>query len=215
MKRWPIILAFLILALSASAGDVAYHFNTYLFDAKEMYKPAGEGDGNPEVCRHLFAPPQIYDGHYIPIGTNATAFGVVAVTDGKTTKILPLFKWTDDKGKHRFGCNGPTPWFARGEESEDALLKTIVEAIRKKTVPAEAQAEVDRLNTLCSNEAWRSEIEMIELPETRPANRVVSGEASAFVSECKKRIAQHGVRVKWNPTRKVYDIEETQPSVGR
>ena len=132
MKKELIVLAVLITALAAAAADDAYHFNAYVFDAKEMYKPAGEGEGNPDVCRHLFAPPQIYDGRYIPVGTNAVAFGVIAVTDRKTTKIIPIFKWTDDKGKYHCGCNGPTPWFARWEESEEALLKTIMEAIRKK-----------------------------------------------------------------------------------
>ena len=56
----------------------------------------------------------------------------VAVTDGKTTKIIPLFKWTDDKGKSCCGCNGPTPWYARQEADEEALLKSIVDAIKKK-----------------------------------------------------------------------------------
>jgi hypothetical protein len=132
MKRGLLVAACLAIAVSALAADETYHFNVYAFDAKEMYKPVGEGDGNPEVCRHLFAPPQDYDGRYIPIGTNAVVFGVVAVTDGKTAKIIPLFKWTDDKGEYHCGCNGPTPWFARSEESEEALLKTIMEAIRKK-----------------------------------------------------------------------------------
>jgi len=62
----------------------------------------------------------------------ARIFGVVAVTDGKTVKIIALFKWTDEKGKWHYACNGPTPWYARSADSQDALLKTIVEAIKKK-----------------------------------------------------------------------------------
>jgi len=54
------------------------------------------------------------------------------VTDGKTVKIIALFKWTDEKGKWHYACNGPTPWYARSADSQDALLKTIVEAIKKK-----------------------------------------------------------------------------------
>jgi hypothetical protein len=118
--------------VSALAADAEYHFSAFVFDAKEMYKPAGEGEGNPEVCKDLFVPPMSYDGRWIQIGTNATAFGVVAVTDGKTTKIIPLFRWKDEKGKNQCGCNGPTIWYARQETSEEALLKSIVEAIRKE-----------------------------------------------------------------------------------
>ena len=132
MKQCSVILAFLMVALSVPAADEVYHFNAYLFDTKEMCKAAGEGEGYSEICKHLFALPQDYDGPYIPIGTNATVFGVVAVTDGKRTKIIPLFKWTDEIGKTRCGCNGPTPWYARQEDSQAALLKTIIEAINKK-----------------------------------------------------------------------------------
>lgn len=132
MKKGLLAAAFLAIAVSALAANEAYRFNAYVFDTKEMFKPVGDGEGNPEVCKHLFAPPQDYDGPYIPVGTNAVAFGVVAVTDGKTTKIIPLFKWTNDKGAHRYGCNGPTPWFARWEKSEEALLNTVMEAIWKK-----------------------------------------------------------------------------------
>ena len=132
MKLWPIILASLFLDISAMATDQAYHFNAYVFDLQDIYRSVGEGDGNPRVCSQLFAPPHTYDGRYIPIGTNATVFGVVAVTDGKTTKVIPLFKWTDELGKSHYGCNGPTPWYARWEDTQDALLATIVDAIKRK-----------------------------------------------------------------------------------
>jgi len=62
----------------------------------------------------------------------ARSFGVVAVSDGKTAKIIALFKWTDEKGNWHYACNGPTPWYARSADSQDAQLKTIVEAIKKK-----------------------------------------------------------------------------------
>ncbi len=132
MKRGLLVAACLAIAVSALAADGEYHFSAYVFDAKEMYKPAGEGEGNPEVCKHLFVPPMSYDGRWIQVGTNATAFGVVAVTDGKTTKIIPLFKWTDEKGKRYYGCNGPTIWYARQEDSEGALITSILDAIKRK-----------------------------------------------------------------------------------
>ena len=79
-----------------------------------------------------------------------------------------------------------------------------------KPLPQEAQSELNRLNGPCASDSWRNEIDMIERPETRPENRVISGEVSAFVSDCKERLAKLGVRVKWDPTKKVYEIEKTQ-----
>lgn len=134
MKEVSVIAAMLIVAGSALAAETTYHFNVYVFDTKPMQesRAVGEGKGDPEVCKDLFSGPLPYNGPYIQIGTNATVLGVVAVTDGKTSKIIPLFKWTDQKGKVQCGCNGPTPRFAKLEESEDALLKSITETIRQK-----------------------------------------------------------------------------------
>ncbi len=103
-----------------------------MFDTQELYKPAGEGEGNPDVCQHLFTPPMSYNGRYIQIPTDATVFGVIAVTDGKTNKIIPLFAWSDDKGSEHFGCNGPTIWYARQKDSAEKLLNSIVKAIKKR-----------------------------------------------------------------------------------
>ena len=132
MNRALLVAVWLILAISAQATDGAYRFNVYMFDGREMYRPIGEGEVNPDVGQHLFVPPHDYDERFIPVGTNVVAFGVVAVTGGKTTRIIPLFKRMDDKGTLSFACSGPTPWFARWEESESALVATIIEAIRKK-----------------------------------------------------------------------------------
>lgn len=132
MKPYILVIISLFIALSASAADKTYHFNAYVFDTQELYKPAGEGEGNPDVCKSLFLPPMIYDGRYVPIPTNATVFGIVAVTDGKTSKIIPLFTWVDEKNKRHCACNGPTPWYARQEDTQEELLKTIIKAIKKK-----------------------------------------------------------------------------------
>ncbi len=80
----------------------------------------------------------------------------------------------------------------------------------RESLSPEAQPEFDRLNAQCASEPWRSEIDMIERPETRPRNRTISGEVSAFVSDCKERLAKQGVHVKWNPSRKLYEVEKTQ-----
>ena len=74
----------------------------------------------------------------------------------------------------------------------------------------EAQAILDRLNKQSSDEPWRSEVDMIERPETRPENYVTSGEVNGFVSDSKERLAKHGVRVKWNIQTKHYEVEKTQ-----
>jgi hypothetical protein len=132
MKHYLLACAILGVALSVSAAEPTYHFNAYVFDTQQLYKPAGEGDGNPDVCKHMFTPPMSYDGRYIQIPTNATVFGVIAVTDGNASKIIPLFAWSDEKGAKQFGCNGPTIWYARQEDSAEKLLNSIVKAIKKK-----------------------------------------------------------------------------------
>ena len=134
MKQLAVIAALLMVARLALAADENYHFNAYMFDTRPMQesKAVGDGKGDPQVCKDMFAGPLPYNGPSIPIGTNATVFGVVAVTDGKTTKLIPLFKWTDQKGKIQCGCNGPTPQFAKLQESEDALVKSITETIKQK-----------------------------------------------------------------------------------
>jgi hypothetical protein len=77
-------------------------------------------------------------------------------------------------------------------------------------LPQEVQAELDRLNAQCESEPWRSEIDVIERPDTRPKNRIVRGEVIAFVSDCTQRLAEHGVQVKWNPERKLYEVKRAQ-----
>lgn len=79
-----------------------------------------------------------------------------------------------------------------------------------KPLPPEAQSALDRLNGACASDPWRSEVDMIERPETRPENRAISGEVSAFVSDCKERLAKHGVQVRWNAEKKLYEVEKTQ-----
>ncbi len=124
-------MVFGMVALCGAAESKIYHFSAYTFNTQEMTKLFEEGAANPEVCKQLFLPPSDYDGHYFPIPTNAVAFGVVAVTDGETSKIIPLFRWSDEKGKKHCACNGPSPWYARHADTQEGLLKSIVEAIKK------------------------------------------------------------------------------------
>lgn len=98
------------------------------------------------------------------------------------------------------GCaDKPAP--PRPEPMQTATLKPL---------PQEAQSALERLNGACTSDAWRSEIDMIERPETRPENYDISGEVSSFVSDCKERLVKHGVQVKWNAEKKLYEVEKTQ-----
>lgn len=136
MKSIRVFLLAAMMTLStvalAQTNKVSYHFSvsTFKFQTEWFVTPSEEGVGNPDICKYLFMGPLPYNGHYISIPTNATVFGVVVVTDGETSKVIPLFTWSDKKGNH-FGCNGPTPWFARIEDTQEGLLKSIVQAIKK------------------------------------------------------------------------------------
>jgi hypothetical protein len=88
-------------------------------------------------------------------------------------------------------------------------------SVISKALPQEAQSILDRLNNQCGAEPWRSEVDMIECPDTRPENRIVSGEVSAFVSDCKERLAKHDVQVKWNAKTKQYQIDAEQDGGGQ
>ena len=110
---------------------------------------------------------------------------------------------------------GVTALFAGCVQKAASPSQNMSQSTVSKPVRVEAQAELARLNEQCAHEPWRGEVEMIERPETRPANRVVSGEVSAFVADAKKRIGAFGLRVKWNDAKKAYEIEEAQPGVGR
>lgn len=80
----------------------------------------------------------------------------------------------------------------------------------REPLSPEAQSAFDRLNAQCASEPWQREIDMIERPETRPENYNISGEATAFVAECKERLAKQGVHVKWNPSKKLYEVEKIE-----
>ncbi|MBN2494057.1 MAG: hypothetical protein JXR96_05665 [Deltaproteobacteria bacterium] len=86
-----------------------------------------------------------------------------------------------------------------------ACARTSSTAVRP--LAPEAQSELDRLNAQCASEPWRSEVDLLERPETLPPGRMISGEVRAFVSDCKERLARHGVRVRWNPDRKLFEVE--------
>ena len=133
--KLPILAFAMAVIIANNAFAAAYHYSAYIFSSQSgpyFPNPAAEGVGDPEVCKSLFIIPKQYDGHYTAVPTNATVFGVVAVTDGKTSKVFPLFTWTDGGLKTHFGCNGPLPIYAQLADSKEALIKTIVNAIKNK-----------------------------------------------------------------------------------
>lgn len=79
-----------------------------------------------------------------------------------------------------------------------------------ESLSPEAQSLLDRLNDSCADESWRREIDMIERPETRPWDYIISGEVNGFVSECKESLAKLGVHVKWNHSKQLYEMEKSQ-----
>ena len=105
MKSIRVFLLAAMMTLStvalAQTNKVSYHFSvsTFKFQTKWFVTPSEEGVGNPDICKYLFMGPLPYNGHYISIPTNATVFGVVVVTDGETSKVIPLFTWSDKKRK--------------------------------------------------------------------------------------------------------------------
>jgi hypothetical protein len=135
MKRQILILAAAMMLSTGAFADTnnaTYHFSAYTFATQQFQyaKLFAEGSGNPDICKYLFMPPQAYDGRSIPIPTNAIVFGVVAVTDGKTNKVVPLFTWSDNERKNHFACNGPQPPYARLEDTQEGLLKSILGALK-------------------------------------------------------------------------------------
>lgn len=75
------------------------------------------------------------------------------------------------------------------------------------TALADAKAELDKLNLLCSDPSWRSALELIERPELRPANYADMGEATSMLEMRKGRLAALGIKVKWNSDKKIYDVD--------
>ena len=82
-----------------------------------------------------------------------------------------------------------------------------VSEVMHQPVSSAAQAVLDGLTVKCSSPVWCDEFDRIERPETRPTNLIVSGEVSAFLSDSKKRLADLGVKIKWNHEKKIYEME--------
>ena len=84
---------------------------------------------------------------------------------------------------------------------------TTVSEVAHQPVSSTAQAVLDDLSLKCSSPAWSSEFDLIERPEARPTYYKVSGEASAYLADSKKRLAALGVKVKWNHEKMRYEVE--------
>jgi hypothetical protein len=135
-----------LLLLSGCSKPTQYHYSVFEFfpyrkaapNIRELIQHIGSpalretGEGNPDVCRYFFEP-VAYIGLAIPIPKTAEAVGVVVVTNGRTSGIILLYSWADDKGATWYGCNGPTSQYARQKPTQDELIASIVAVIKKKT----------------------------------------------------------------------------------
>jgi hypothetical protein len=84
-------------------------------------------------------------------------------------------------------------------------------ASSSESLQPEPQVILERLNKQCADDPWRNQIDRLEAPRTSiEANGLISGEVSAFVSDCKERLAKHGVQVKWDSKKQQYEVEKTQ-----
>lgn len=88
--------------------------------------------------------------------------------------------------------------------SQQPSLTNSVRSSAQPTVAA--QAILHDLGLKCSSTEWRREFDWIERPETRPPNLEVNGEAAAYLSDVKKRLAECGVKVRWNHEKKAYEV---------
>lgn len=124
----------LLLGLLCSCGRArTYHYSIFELKAAHLQTPVETGEGEPKVCEQLFKPLGPYVGPAISIPQTAIPFGVVTVTDGKTSAIVALFSWTDEKGERQYGCNGPSPQFARSAKNQAELIRTLGELFRRTT----------------------------------------------------------------------------------
>ena len=129
MKHCVFVLAILGFALSSPAAAQTYHFSAYLFDGKEIFKPAAKGDGNPDVCELLFDA-SYESGRSSSIPKNATVFPLSS-DHVKRGMILLVFPSVTAITKH-FECDTPGITYWRRGLSEVDLLKIIVEVIKKR-----------------------------------------------------------------------------------
>ncbi|MCX7043928.1 MAG: hypothetical protein NTX50_00385 [Candidatus Sumerlaeota bacterium] len=111
-----------------------------------------------------------------------------------TFKISPSSRWKDLKVR-------PAA-IEIGAKSADgsSTVTTAIVAASSPTLTLEARQILERLNS------WNMDaIDVCERPEAYP-NLTGSGEARAFINDCKKRLVELGVNVKWNPEKKAYDV---------
>jgi hypothetical protein len=124
-------LCLLVGLLGACGTAATYHYSIFELKAVHLQMPVETGAGKPAICEQLFKLPGVYVGPAISIPQTAIPFGVVVVTDGRTSAIVPLFSWTDEKGDKQYGCNGPSPQFARSAKSQEELIRTLGKLFRK------------------------------------------------------------------------------------
>ena len=119
---WPTSYRFACFMVPESfdPGQLRTYFGPYA-----AAEPATQGQGCARVCEAAFHAPTAYVGPTVYIPKGASTRGVLVLTHGKQTRLLPLFTWVTDGGRTHFACKGPTPVFAIHADSQDAFLRRL------------------------------------------------------------------------------------------
>jgi hypothetical protein len=129
--RTVLVLTIPVLLMSAGcsgSSSSTYRCTCVVFD-KSPATVIFSVDGKPEVCKALFAPPNVYIGPVVDIPETASVWGGLVVSHGNNIKAVPLYTWKDDEDKIQFGCNGPTPSFAQKGKSRDEFVNSIAKYV--------------------------------------------------------------------------------------
>ena len=133
MRTSIIILCMSALAIAGRAEAKTYQFASFIFNGNQtISEPASSGQCQEAVCKLFFERLILYEGKEIRIPNNARIFGVSTVSDGESSRIVPLFEWTDKKGIARYGCNGPSPEFALTAKDRKGLIVKLEGVLRGK-----------------------------------------------------------------------------------
>ena len=74
-------------------------------------------------------------GNFVSIPKNASAFGAIVISDGKTSQIVPLFVWTDDTDVRHYGYYGGPGRLCSLAKTQEELIER-ADAVFKKKEPA-------------------------------------------------------------------------------
>ena len=142
-KAAPVIAAVAVLAaLGVWLLLPSYRYACFVFvgpprlPSQDAFGISLRGKGDPEGCSLLLDPPGVYIGPSIDIPEGATVFGTLTVTDGLRIAAIPLHMWESEGGAVEFGCNGPSPRFARKASNPEEFLRAVIGIVADKGAAA-------------------------------------------------------------------------------